>query len=184
MKSTILQNAFNGETFIFGPEHQNRGSTSFEVVLQRNGSGGGNALAHRHPCADETFKVRSGCLAVTVDGVVHIVKTGESITVARGAPHFFKNASDGTTEFECTFSPPQSQRQFFLNFGLLAQEHPEWFSRQGDPHFLLIALVLHNFKDHLYLAGIPIRLQKILFACAAPVARMLGYSLKVPPKKP
>jgi hypothetical protein len=42
--------------------------TSFDVVLGKRGSGGGNALVHVHPLAEERFLVTSGRIKVVVDG--------------------------------------------------------------------------------------------------------------------
>ncbi|MGL5138067.1 MAG: hypothetical protein ACRC7G_09895 [Beijerinckiaceae bacterium] len=58
---------------------------------------------------------------------------------------------------------------------------PEWFSPRGDPNLLLIALVLHTYRDHLYLAGIPLIVQKLLFAAVSPLARLRGYRTAIEP---
>ena len=36
-------------------------------------------------------------------------------------------------------------------------------------------------KPHIYLAGIPIFLQKLLFASLAPIARLMGYRIEIKP---
>ena len=48
---------------------------------------------------------------------------------------------------------------------------------------VLRALALHAFAGHGYGAGIPIWLQKVLFAALAPLALLQGYSLAVPPRR-
>jgi hypothetical protein len=45
----------------------------------------------------------------------------------------------------------------------------------------MIALVLHTYRDHRYLAGPPIFLQKLIFALLAPVARLCGYRMAIEP---
>lgn len=177
----ILRNAFNNETFVFAAQSEARGVAQFRVILGDGGSGGGNALVHVHPLADETFDVISGRLKVVVRGREQIVEAGQSATFPRGAPHYFENAYPGTTECTVTFSPSQQQHRFFRNFATLAQTKPEWFSSTGDPKLLLIALVLHTYRDHLYLAGVPIAIQKGLFAVLATVARWRGYRLAIEP---
>ena len=62
-----------------------------------------------------------------------------------------------------------------------AAKRTHWFSERGDPHFLLIALILHTYRNHLYLAGPPLLLQKILFAVLAPLARLKGCRLEIEP---
>ena len=55
LHDTISRNNFNGETFIFSARQDDPGKASFKVQLDPGGSGGGSALVHVHPTADETF---------------------------------------------------------------------------------------------------------------------------------
>lgn len=177
---TVLRNAMNREIFVFAETPDDRESTAFRVILDAGGSGGGNALVHVHPLADETFSVITGRLKVTLAGAEHVVPAGERFTIPRGSPHFFRNGHDGATEAEVRFTPAQRHRDFFMTFARIAESRPDWFSAKGDPHLLLIALFLHGFRDHLYLAGPPVALQKLLFAALAPIARWRGYAVGVP----
>jgi mannose-6-phosphate isomerase-like protein (cupin superfamily) len=55
------------QAFIFtGTDDPN--VASFDVVLGKGGSGGGNALVHVHPLAEERFLVTSGRIKVVFDG--------------------------------------------------------------------------------------------------------------------
>jgi len=83
--------------------------------------------------------------------------------------------------FTVSFSPAQQHRAFFRNFACLSEACPHWFSEEGKPDLLLMALVLHAYRDHLYLSGVPIWLQKSVFAMLAPVARLMGYKMVIPP---
>ena len=171
---TALVNPFNREIFIF-TKPENPEVAEFEVRLGPGGSGGGNALLHVHPKADEEFKVRSGRLHVCVAGVDHALGPGQTIIVPRGTAHSFANARDGDTELVIRFTPGQNHLRFFLAFATAAQTHPEWFRPEGEPKLLGMALALHTYKDHLYLAGPPIWIQKMVFAVLSPLARMAGY---------
>lgn len=106
-QGAVLRNAFNGETFIFAHPLDDPGQASIDVILAHGGSGGGNALVHIHPLANETFAVTSGALEVVIDGEFAIVGPGYSATVPRDAPHVFRNAIDGETRFTITFAPAQ-----------------------------------------------------------------------------
>jgi mannose-6-phosphate isomerase-like protein (cupin superfamily) len=178
---TVLRNAFNRETFAFVHPLDDRDRASFVVRLESGGSGGGNALVHVHPLADETFTVVSGRLTVVMAGASHVVAAGSSITVPRGTPHHFANAHAGPTEATVTFEPAQQHLRFFANFALLTERRPVWFSALGDPRLLLVALVFHAYRDHMYLAGPPVWLQKALFAVLVRLARWRGYRLEVAP---
>jgi Cupin domain len=129
-----------------------------------------------------SFAVRSGRLKVVLDDKEHFVGPGADIVVPRGRPHFFVNANDGATEMTVELRPAQQHVRFFANMASLAQDHPEWFSDQGLPHFLLAALMLHSYRDHPYGVVLPQPLPKLLFAGLAPVARMKGFALAFEPK--
>lgn len=180
-RDTRLRNAFNKETFVFSGPLDNLDIARFGVILEKGGSGGGNALVHVHPGADEHFAVRSGRIKIVVDGREQVVEAGGTAIVPRGRPHYFANVGEGNAELEVSFTPAQQHLRFFANFATLTARQPTWFSSVGDPNLLLIALVLHAYRDHLYLAGMPIWLQKLLFAVLAPVARLTGYRLAIEP---
>jgi mannose-6-phosphate isomerase-like protein (cupin superfamily) len=171
---TVLRNDFNKETFIF-TETDDPDVARFDVLLGKGGSGGGNALVHVHPLAEERFIVAAGRIKVVVGGREQLVGPGEEAVVPKGRPHYFLNAHDGDTEFTVEFRPAQQHLLFFSNFARLTAEHPEWFSAKGDPHFLLIAASLNQFRDHIYLARPPALVQKMLFAMLGPIARIAGY---------
>ena len=171
---TTLVNPFNRETFIF-TKSESPEVAEFEVRLGPGGSGGGNALSHIHPKADEEFTVLSGQLHVCVAGVNHALGPGETLIVPRGTAHFFTNAHEGDTELVIRLTPGQNHLRFYFAFATATQTHPEWFGAKGEPKLLGMALALHTYKDHLYLAGWPIWLQKLLFAALSPLARLAGY---------
>ena len=178
---TVLRNGFNKETFIFTGATDDSEVGRFDVILERGGTGGGNALVHVHPLAEERFVVTSGCLKVVVRGVVQTIMPGEQASVPAGEPHHFVNGWDGDTTFTVEFRPAQQHLLFFANFARLTAEHPEWFSDKGEPRFLLIAASLNEFRDHLYLARPPVVLQKLVFAAVAPLSRLFGYRAEVRP---
>jgi len=180
-RGTRLRNAFNKETFLFSSPTGDPEVARFEVILEEGGSGGGNALVHVHPGSDEHFRVKSGRIRVVVEGKEKLVENGGTAVVPRGKPHFFANAGDGLAELEIEFRPAQQHLRFFMNFATLAAHQTQWFSKKGEPSLLLIALALHSYRDHLYLAGPPIFLQKLIFAVLAPLARLRGYRLAIEP---
>lgn len=179
---TRLRNEFNKETFIFTHDVADGTVAEFDVHLGPGGSGGGNAMQHIHPHADERFTVHRGAIAVTVNGVSHHVAAGESLTVPMGASHCFRNAVNGTTELTVRFSPGGQQLRFFANFATIVSQRREWFKPDGTPHFLLMALVLWVYRDCYCVAGPPFWLQRIVFGALAPLARLRGYSIAIAPR--
>lgn len=179
---TRIVNRYNRETFIFTDPVDDEAAARFDVILEKDGSGGGNAIAHIHPNSDEYFHVRTGCMMISIDGVEHIAHAGETIMVPRGKPHFFRNAHDGDTHATVSFTPGNQHLRFFLNLAAMTVLEPRSFSPSGDVKLLQIALALNAYRDHLYIAGPPIWVQKLLYAALAPVAKLVGYRLVVGPK--
>jgi mannose-6-phosphate isomerase-like protein (cupin superfamily) len=177
LKNIAIRNAFNGETFIFPIRQEDPSQARITLQLDPGGTGGGNALEHVHPVADETFCVLTGRLEVVMAGQHHDLYPGDSLTIPRGRPHYFFNSGKGVTTASVNFSPAQNHTAFFKAFATLTQERPEWFSAKGDPNLLLIALFLNRYPDHLYLAGRPVWLQKALFRVLARLALWRGYRL-------
>lgn len=179
---TRILNAFNKETFVFTHPYEGGVTSQMDVVLGKGGSGGGNAVAHIHPETDEIFTVNRGRVMVMINGQEHYATDGQSITVPKGASHFFRNASFGETHLTVTFVNAQQHLRFFLNLARWTSECPNYFKPDGSVKLLPIALGLNAFRDHLYISGPPVVVQKLLFAALAPIARMMGYRLAVPPR--
>ena len=125
--------------------------------------------------------MHTGVLKVMIDGVPAIARADETVTVPRGAAHYFANAHEGPTEVTIRFTPAQSQLRFFISFATIAATRQDWFDAQGVPHKLLMALMLNTYRGHFYLAGPPIWLQQVMFAALAPIARLKGYRLPLVP---
>jgi len=180
---TRIRNAFNGETFIF--THVDEGASEFQcdVFIEAGGMKTGTGRQHLHPDADEEFIVKAGKLKLMVDGEWRMLAPGERFPVQRGVPHLFRNGHEGETVFTAKFTPAQQFLRFFLNMSLNTANHPEWYDERGEPPLVLRALALHAFAGHGYGAGIPIWLQKVLFAALTPIALLQGYSLAMPPRR-
>ena len=183
-QGAVIGNALNKETFIFSGPIDDPDVAMLEVVLEEGGTGGGNAIVHIHPLADEQFTVTSGRLKVVIAGREQLLGPGETAVVPRGAAHYFANANDGRTAFKVEFRPAQQHARFFANFATATTKHPDWFSAKGAPKLLCIALALDTYPDHFYVAGLPVFIQKALFAALAPIARLFGYYAEVAPRPP
>ena len=106
-RRTVLRNDFNKETFIF-TEDDNPEVARFDVVLGKGGSGGGNALVHIHPVAEERFVVTSGLIKIVIEGREQLVGPGQDAIVAPGKRHYFINACDGDTHLPWNFGQRSS----------------------------------------------------------------------------
>jgi quercetin dioxygenase-like cupin family protein len=180
---TRIRNAFNGETFIFTHVDESASEFQCDVFIEAGGMKTGTGRQHLHPDADEEFIVKTGKLKLMVDGEWRMLAPGESFLVQRGVPHLVRNGHDGETVFTAKFTPARQFLRFFLNMSLNTANHPGWYDERGEPPLMLRALALHAFAGHGYGAGIPIWLQKVLFAALTPLALLRGYSLAVPPRR-
>jgi mannose-6-phosphate isomerase-like protein (cupin superfamily) len=180
---TRIRNAFNGETFIFTHVDESADEVRFDVFLERGGMLTGTGRQHLHPNSDEDFSVQTGRLKLMVDGVWHELGPGESLTVPRGVPHLFRNRHDGETLFTTRFRPPEQFLRLFANMAMSTANNPHWYDEKGEPPLALRSLALHAYRGHAYGHGIPIWLQKLVFATLTPFALLNGYRLAVPPRK-
>jgi mannose-6-phosphate isomerase-like protein (cupin superfamily) len=180
---TSVRNAFNGETFIFTHVDESADDFQCDIFLERGGMLIGTGRQHLHPDADENFTIKYGKLRVMVDSVWHTLDPGESLLVPRGVPHLYRNGHDDETLFTARFSPARQFLRFFLNMSLTTANHPEWYDEKGAPPLALRSLALHAYAGHGYGHGIPVWVQKTLFAVLTPVALLSGYKLVVPPRR-
>jgi hypothetical protein len=79
------------------------------------------------------------------------------------------------TEVTIRFTPAQSQLRFF-SFATIAATRQDWFDAQGVPQKLLLALMLHTYRGHFYVAGPPFGCKKVMFAALAPIALLKRLS--------
>ena len=83
---TVLRNEFNKETFIFTGRTDDSEVARFDVVLGKGGSGGGNALVHVHPLAEERFVVKSGRIKIVIEGRERLVGPGNPRSCRAAGP--------------------------------------------------------------------------------------------------
>jgi len=178
---TRIRNPFTLETFIFTHPCEDPAETRFDVNLEPGGVSAGNEAHHIHPLADEYFTVREGRLRVFLDGKAHEIGPGETVMVPRGTPHYFRNGHDGETYFHIRFTPGQQFLRFFLNMALGPATLTELYDAKGDAPLLLQALFFRAFPDHAYKAGQSVFVQKAAISLLAPLGRLAGYRLPIPP---
>lgn len=135
-----------------------------------------NAVKHIHPHQTETLTVRTGQMGINDDGQVSVLGPGDTVTFTAGDAHAFWNAGDDAVELEIEVRPAL-QLELFMRFSLGLSQVGRT-TRSGIPlNPFRLGLLLAEFDDHLYIAGLPIWLQKWGAAVLAPIARLLEYSL-------
>jgi quercetin dioxygenase-like cupin family protein len=163
-----------GETFTFLKTAADTGGQL--LVFQMRVAPGGGAIAapvHIHPKSEERFTIQQGSISGELDGKPFTAQAGERITIPAGAPHTWRNTSDGPAEFLVEIEPALQMETIFEN--LCAQSQRGLLSPDGKMNLLRAAIELDTYQDNLYVAGVPIFAQKLVFAALAAIARLRGY---------
>jgi hypothetical protein len=131
---------------------------------------------HVHSHQAEYFEVVQGRATVVVAGVEQTLTVGQSMTIAAGTAHTWRNSGDGLLRMITEFRPAGQMQSFFETFCGLASEGR--CDDKGQPAFLQIAASA-AFWD-IYLAGPPVLAQRALFALLGPIAWARGYRPRYP----
>lgn len=135
--------------------------------------GGAVAGEHVHPVIHEWFTVLEGRVGFRLDGRESVAPVGERLHVPPGMAHDWWNAGDEEARVIVEISPAARFEEAIHNTFGLARDGKT--NSKGMPNLLQVALFAREFEDVLYFTSPPRRVQKVLFAVLAPVARLLGY---------
>ena len=136
-------------------------------------------MRHVHPEQEEYLEAREGVLGVRHDGTTRRLAPGESVTIPAGDPHRFWNAGEGELHLLGEVRPGLRTEPFmYVTYGL-AGDHPATAS--GMPlNPLRLAPIMERYDDLLYLAGVPVWLQKRAIRAVARLGRHAGYDADYP----
>lgn len=129
---------------------------------------------HVHESAPETFAVLEGELAVSVDGDERAVPAGESITVAPGEEHGFRNATDGVVAFRVELPWGKTATTQYTFFG---RDHEGAFGADGEfgePGPLHALVMTEAISEETRVTAAPLAIQRVLWATLGRVATALG----------
>jgi len=125
---------------------------------------------HIHPFQQQTVVVTAGELHCRIDGINHVLRTGDSATVPAGARHFQSNPTSVEARAIEEYRPAGRIHNLFRVLFTLAQEGKT--NRKGVPNPLIGAALMAEFKDTVRVSSPYLRL---LFGALAPLACLLGY---------
>jgi mannose-6-phosphate isomerase-like protein (cupin superfamily) len=132
---------------------------------------------HKHPHATESFAVEEGELEVNVDGKVHRIGAGESLSVPPGVPHTLRNAADGNTRLLDTHDPCLEFPQFVLRLYTLVRTGKLKGFPPRDPKSLMqLTMLAVDHENEL----IAVRPPHFMAKMTAFPARLFG--MKLPPR--
>jgi quercetin dioxygenase-like cupin family protein len=171
----ILELQKQGEALLF-PQHV----TAPDDVLMgglRLAPGAKGPEPHAHMLQEETFTVTQGRLIVTIDGKEQVLEVGQSATVLQDQVHTFRNGhADQTMEASVRLEPA-------LNFEWMLHEMATSAIRNGGEWkslpMLEVGYMLHELRAEYRLAGIPLFIQRPLFALLHGLARLTGAADRI-----
>lgn len=103
----MIENPASGEQIAYTRDDAD--SLEWDAVWPRPGR---RTARHVHPHAAETWTVVEGEAAVEVDGVVHRLAAGQSVSAPAGLPHVAWNPTDGPVRVHVSMRPPGRWRRF------------------------------------------------------------------------
>jgi quercetin dioxygenase-like cupin family protein len=171
--SQTINNRVTGETITFVRTARETAGRLVELAFSVT-PGGAPPAEHVHPHQSETFAVHQGRCRVRVDGVERELGPGDSASVPPGASHTWAAASE--LRMTVTLEPALHADEFFEELFALANAGK--VNAQGLPTPLHFAVLLDDYRDLVYLAGVPVALQKAANAALAKLGRALGRGAK------
>jgi mannose-6-phosphate isomerase-like protein (cupin superfamily) len=117
---------------------------------------------HCHPKQDERFTILEGQLRFHVDGEDRDVKAGEAIELRRGSFHYAHNLGDVPVLATWETRPAMRTAALFMEMAEAMKGRPR-------PPLLDALAILGEYRDHIQLAKPPLLVQRVLFACVAPL---------------
>jgi mannose-6-phosphate isomerase-like protein (cupin superfamily) len=140
-------------------------------------SGEGTPM-HYHPIQSETFRIVKGEMNLICEGKEMVLREGESFTVPANTPHKFWNGS-GAEAIAIVDLVPALKAEFFLET-MYALDMQGKTKKDGLPHMLQFAAILHECYGELYVVGPPIPVQKFMAKVVGGFAKLIGYKGYIP----
>ena len=170
-KGDVITNPVSGEKIIF---QDTAATTNGQYVAYDYYSKEGQPVGprHFHPVATEEFEVVQGELSVWLDGEVRVFHEGEKLVIAPGVVHTGWNSGKGTMMVKSRITPAMAFEDYYnVDF---RQARQGKVNKKGIPGLLQIAVLCQKTKNQLF-APKCVWGQKLFFALAAPIGRLLGY---------
>jgi quercetin dioxygenase-like cupin family protein len=170
----IMTSPATGETFRFIKTAADTNGELLQIDMVIAPGGGAKAVPpHIHPIQEERFYIKTGQIKFLLNGEEFVAGSGETVIVPAGAAHTWSNATSGEATFLLEMEPALDWEVLFETLCAVSQQG--MLGQDGKSSPLGMAVVLNKYKDHMYVAGMPIGLQKVLFAAMAVIGRLLGH---------
>ena len=136
-------------------------------------------MKHVHPAQDEVLEVVAGRMGIWHEDETRVLEAGDSVTIPKGERHRFWNAGPDELHMTGEVRPALRTEEFMhVTYGLARDGLS---TQSGMPlHPLRLAVLVDKYDDLLYLAALPVGLQKLGARLLAVLARLVGYDSDYP----
>jgi mannose-6-phosphate isomerase-like protein (cupin superfamily) len=131
----------------------------------------GGTPVHVHPHATEGYEVLEGELDVYVDGSWRTLRRGETVRVAPGVPHTFRNGGDLPARVFNTHEPAMRFGDYFAHVGRVATSGAVPADRMTPKTMIHLAMVMTRYPEEIRAVKPPHAVMRVLAAAG----RLLGY---------
>ena len=158
----------DGTTFevVRSPTDPERDPSEIVFTAQPNGPA---PPPHIHPRQREIFTLEEGDFELLLDGSWRKLAPGESVTVAPGATHTYRNKGTKTARVRTVHEPGLSFEQYIRELHATMAEHD---ARKITPTVAMrMAVIWRRHADTIQAGDLPM---KVVFAVLGRVAPLLG----------
>jgi quercetin dioxygenase-like cupin family protein len=177
-----LENPASGERITF---RRTSASTAGELLAIELELPAGRRVPggqHIHPEQEERFEVVEGMMRFRLGRKRVVAGPGDVVVVPAGQKHDFANAGDGDALVRVEVRPALKMEQLFETAVGLAEQGRTMLG--GIPRPLDLALFTEEFEDEVQAAFPPRRLQRVVLAPLARLARRRGRAAVTPAPRP
>ncbi len=143
-----IENPFTGECITFPETTEDTGGEllRFEYAALPHAEG---PPKYVHPRQEERFEVVSGTLVARAGGCERTLGEGQSVTIAAGTPHTFRNPGEEEVRFLVEFRPALGIEPFFETaWGLVRDGKATALGVPKNP--LQLAVLAAAYRDEVY----------------------------------
>ncbi len=167
-----IENMMSGERFVFLTTAQESDGMLLRMKVVVPPGRGTRMPSHLHPAHRSRFVIHRGTMQVVLNRQRRIYGPNDQVVIPLHVPYNWHVIGEEELCFTAEFEPAGDWAAIFESTCALGRDQMTGKRRNVA---LASAVLLNHYRDHLYLSGVPIPLQKRVFALLAFVGRRLGY---------
>jgi mannose-6-phosphate isomerase-like protein (cupin superfamily) len=165
-----IENPLSGERFVFLTTVKESHGRLLRMQVFVPPGRGPRMPPHLHPAHRSRFVIHSGNMQVVLNAQMY--GPGDQILIPIHVPYNWHVTGKEALCFTAEFEPAGEWAAIFESTCTLGRDQMAGKRRNV---VLASAVLLNHYRDHLYISGMSIPMQKCVFALLAFVGRRLGY---------